>query len=111
MRPDDEKKSFTPGRASNSEDQPTVAEVNSLVDTLQAKNESSPYNFAQDLLADKKYLTDLRIRLRERTLAPALELELWRHRFGKPADTVRIAGHDGGPVKMIELRIVDPSSE
>lgn len=81
--------------------------VNKLQELVNKKGDM--HDVAQELLSSKKYLTDLRIRLEEHTLPVALELELWRHKFGKPADTVRIAGHDGGPLKAIELRVVDPS--
>ena len=101
----------TPGQASNPDNQPSNKEIDDLLDVLKTRSETAPFDFADELLTDKKYLTDLKIRLRERTLPPTLELELWRHRLGKPADTVRIAGHDGGPLKGLELRIVDSDTD
>ena len=67
---------------------------------------------AQSLLSDEQYVDALVRRLRRGT-AGAVEPLLYHYAYGKPKDTVEVNGPNGGPLAVIERRIVkvEKSSE
>lgn len=68
---------------------------------------------ARALIEDPEYQRDLKARLRSRKLPPAVESMLWAYAYGKPIESVRLSGEDGGPIswRIVETPPVAPSEE
>ena len=49
------------------------------------------------ILDDPTYRTNLTVRARAGTLAPAVEAMLWHYAFGKPRDSLDVTGPRRGP--------------
>lgn len=67
---------------------------------------------ARSLTTDNpEYIDSLKARIRDGSLAPAIENTLLFYAHGKPKDTVEIQGADGGPLTSIMRVIVDPKDD
>ncbi len=63
-------------------------------------------SLAQNLLSDRKYLDNLRKRLNDGKLPPAVETMLWHYAYGRPAERHSFAGPDEGPTEL-RINVVD----
>ena len=63
-------------------------------------------SLAQNLLSDRKYLDNLRKRLNDGKLPPAVETMLWHYAYGRPAERHSFAGPDEGPTEL-RISVVD----
>lgn len=63
-------------------------------------------SFARGLLNSQKYRDDLKDRLENRKLAPALEIMLWHYAFGKPVENINLSvvEEDLSTLSIDELR-------
>ncbi len=53
---------------------------------------------AQSFLANPKYRANLRARLEDGTVPPAVEAMLWHYAYGKPAERLEHSGPDAGAI-------------
>ena len=56
--------------------------------------QNAAQSFCQSLISSPKYRADLRVRLEERTLHPAIEQMIWHYAVGKPVATMDVTLHD-----------------
>jgi hypothetical protein len=53
---------------------------------------------ARSLIEDQAYQALFKARLHAGTIPPGVESMLWHYAYGKPAEHLKFAGEDGGPV-------------
>jgi hypothetical protein len=56
-----------------------------------------------ELVSDLDYREKFKRRLHAGRLAPAVECMVWAYAFGKPKETLEIAGPDGAPIQHVDV--------